>query len=339
MNKEKKPFLIDVPVKINIWIRKELQLKQFDIIRNARPSTLFIQSDGGRTEDEVAIINECRDYIDSHIDWDCTVHRFYEEKNNGLYAMAKKVSRYIWERVDRCIFLEDDDIPAVSFFRFCAEMLERYKDDTRIQGISGFNPLGVYSVASSDYFFSGETNPWGTATWKRSIDLLYSEKFEYIDDDYAKKILKREFSRWQYKYFLTCAKGGNVDGHIPWGEYYKGLSRVTQNALYISPKYNLVSNHGCGDDATHSSQYLTLSKEEQNLYYSNTYELSFPLKHPKYVMRDSSFEKKVQKKSGFGHPLIRLRRRFVKILKTVRYTGISGLLFKYKKKKRNRNER
>lgn len=42
-------FLIDVPVRINIWIRPECQKRQFDIIKKARPSILFLSSDGGRT--------------------------------------------------------------------------------------------------------------------------------------------------------------------------------------------------------------------------------------------------------------------------------------------------
>lgn len=38
-----KPYLVDVPVKINIWIRPECQKRQFEIIKQARPSILFVQ--------------------------------------------------------------------------------------------------------------------------------------------------------------------------------------------------------------------------------------------------------------------------------------------------------
>lgn len=48
MKMDKKPWLVDVPVKVNIWIRPECQRKQFEALKQARPSILFIQSDGGR---------------------------------------------------------------------------------------------------------------------------------------------------------------------------------------------------------------------------------------------------------------------------------------------------
>ena len=40
INPDVKPFLVDVPVKTNIWIRPNCQRKQFEIIKKARPSVL-----------------------------------------------------------------------------------------------------------------------------------------------------------------------------------------------------------------------------------------------------------------------------------------------------------
>ena len=42
-----KPYLVDVPVGVNIWIRPECQEKQFEVLKKARPSILFLISDGG----------------------------------------------------------------------------------------------------------------------------------------------------------------------------------------------------------------------------------------------------------------------------------------------------
>lgn len=55
--------------------------------------------------------------------------------------MGNKVAEYIWKHVNRCIFLEDDQIPSVTFFHFCSELLEKYKDDERIEMICGNNVL------------------------------------------------------------------------------------------------------------------------------------------------------------------------------------------------------
>ena len=334
-----KEYLVDVPVKINIWIRKECLRKQFEVIRQARPKVLFIQSDGGRNDYEWEIINYNRKMIDDGIDWKCNVFRIYEDKNLGLYAMWRKSYELVWTNVDRCIFLEDDDVPAVSFFRFCKELLDLYENDYRIQGICGYNPLGVYNEVSSDYFFTGEFNQWGIATWKRSVSLINDNNFRYINDDYVKKLMKLHLGNYVYNRAIKCAKEGKIDGHVPGSEFFRGLSRATQNALYIFPKRNMISNHGCGDDSVHSSDYLTLSREEQALFYSKVYEIDRDIIHPDYVIRDILFEEMARKCSGFGHPITRCKRRLIKFFKILRFQGVQGIKKKIRKIIINRNEK
>lgn len=100
-----KEYLVDVPVKIKIWVREDCQKKQFEIIKLARPSIVFVQSDGGRNEEEWKSINANRYMIDNGIDWNCKVYKLYENVNDGLYAMNQKTISLIWDKVDRCIFL------------------------------------------------------------------------------------------------------------------------------------------------------------------------------------------------------------------------------------------
>jgi len=179
-NNEIKSFLVDVPVKVNIWTRPSCQRRQFEVIKQARPSILILQSDGGRNESEWVAILENRRIYDKEVDWECTIHRLYEDHNNGMYAMAKKTAQFIWSHYDRCVFLEDDHIPAVSFFRFCAELLERYKDDTRVNLICGANQIEKNKDCTSDYFFSRASCISGIATWKRVID-NWGQDFAYAE--------------------------------------------------------------------------------------------------------------------------------------------------------------
>ena len=113
-----KPYLVDVPVKVNVWIRPDCQRKQFEVLAKARPSILFVISDGGRTAKEQETILENRKLFDECVDWDCKIFRLYEDKNQGMYTMISKMHQLIWSKVDRCIFLEDDLIPSISFFRY-----------------------------------------------------------------------------------------------------------------------------------------------------------------------------------------------------------------------------
>ena len=77
-----KPFLVDVPVLILFFNRPQQLSQVFEQVRNARPSKLFLYQDGPRGEHDLPGIKACREVTDQ-IDWDCKVHRMYQEKNYG----------------------------------------------------------------------------------------------------------------------------------------------------------------------------------------------------------------------------------------------------------------
>lgn len=321
-----KQYLVDVAVQTTIWIRPELQAKQFEVIKKARPRILFIQSDGGRNKEEWDKINESRKMYEESIDWDCTVYKIYSDQNNGMYSMYFKMLDFVWSKVDSCIFMEDDIVPSVSFFSFCKEMLERYKDDMRVFGISGYNILGEYGDEKYDYFFCGMPSSWGYATWRHKDMIMYDYK-AYFEDQYVLKLMKHLLSKIHYHQALDCKENGKVYNHPPGPEFVKNISRATQNALFIIPRKNMVSNLGCIDGSTHAQNYRILTKTEKELFNSKTYEIEI-IRHPKFVIRDIIYEKKFTKKCGNGYPLIRLYRRIIKAIKTMRYEGLRFLIKK-----------
>ena len=113
-----KPFLVDVPVLILFFNRPQQLSQVFEQVRNARPSKLFLYQDGPRGEHDLPGIKACREVTDQ-IDWDCKVHRMYQEKNYGCDPSEYISQKWAFSMVDKCIVLEDDDVPSVSFFTFC----------------------------------------------------------------------------------------------------------------------------------------------------------------------------------------------------------------------------
>lgn len=307
---DKKPYLVDVPVRVNIWIRPECQRKQFEVLKQARPSIMFLQSDGGRNDKEWEAININRKIFDEEVDWDCTIYKIYEDINNGLYTMSKKVKEIIWNKVDRCIFLEDDHIPSVSFFQFCAEMLEKYKDDERIHMICGNNVFGTYPDAEPyDYFFTQNGwSIWGTATWKRTIDREYP--LEYADNEYIKRCIKANVTDFWYKKVEGYCNGKLVDNHVPGSEYYNAINSALYHRLSIVPTRNMIKNIGIiGEHVNFSGK-----KEEDIPSYFNqrTYEIDFPIKHPKYIIDDKDFGKKYEELLGHKVGKFRLTKKRLK---------------------------
>lgn len=327
----KKQYLVDVPVRINIWVRPECQRRQFEVLKQARPSIIFLQSDGGRNSKEWEIIKEHRRMFDLEIDWECKVHKIYEEKNLGMYAMGTKVEKYIWEHVDRCIFLEDDYIPAISYFRFCAELLEKYKDDKRIGMISGNNVFTEYPDAGQyDYFFS-ETgwSIWGTATWK---DRMENQVFPlpYHNNVYIKNCLKNSLSAFWYNKVKGYCNGSLVDGHLPGSEYYYAVNSVLYHRLSIIPTKNMINNIGIQGAHAHVSKH----KGDAQFFNLPTFEIEFPMHHPEYVIDDKKFGLMYAKK--LGHSQTEVDLFFKRAQQAVRLLFNGTLLTHLQRKRSNK---
>lgn len=312
-------FLVDLPVCINIWIRPECQRRQFEVIRQAKPSVLFLISDGGRTDAEWQAILENRRLYDEGIDWDCTVYKLYERQNQGMYAEAKRFHELVWSKVDRCAFLEDDVLPSVSFFRYCAELLERYKDDLRVNVICGMNHLGVWENVQSDYFFSRQGSIWGYAMWKRTYEQYYD--FAYMQDPYVMDCLRQRTRRNAKIWNRICgyAKNPAYEGHPPFTEYYFELSMYLQNQLQVIPKYNLISNIGCTGDAAHATELALMPRALRRIFNMKTYELDFPLHHARYVLPDVAYEKKRNEILAYNCPWRSKVRGIERILLGIRH--------------------
>ena len=324
-----KEYLTNVPVKINIWIRPKCQKLQFDVIKQARPNILFIVSDGGRTKEEQEIILSNRKLIEEGIDWNCEVHKIYEDNNNGIYTMERKAGKYIWNRVDRCVFLEDDQIPSVSYFRYCAELLEKYKDDTRVCMICGMNHLDVYKDVPSDYFFSSAGSIWGCALWKRTVEKF---NFRNIHDPYYYNLLKNitKNNKIFWKQFNGYLQHSIFDGHKAGGEFWLSFIANTENQYLIVPKYNLISNIGYEETGLHAHGLHKMPASIRKVFNLPTHELSFPLKHPSFFIPDNIYEQKVKKIMGWTFTT-KILRIFETIILRVRYFDFSFLKKYYQK--------
>ncbi len=304
-----KEYLVDVPVTVLLWIRPDAQRRQFEIIKQARPSTLLIMSDGGRTEEEKALIEQNRKMYETEVDWDCTIYRYYSDVNLGTYGSIKAMHAFVWSHVDRSIFLEDDILPSVSFFRYCAELLEKYKDDTRIYGICGMNHEGISEPVNTDYFFSRYGSIWGHAFWKRTYEQYYDDAFK--NDPYTLSLIEEAASKTipaHKAQIQSVAESGMYDGHYPGGEFYMNFMIYGQHQMLIIPKRNMITNIGCDPSAAHASDINNLPKGIRRVFNMERYELTFPLKHPHYVFPDTRYEKVRNRIMGFGHPLVTLYR-------------------------------
>lgn len=319
---------IDTPIMILFFNRPDVLKDLFQWVRKVQPKDLFLVQDGpreGNPTDKEKIL-ECQKVVEN-IDWECNVRRNYSPVN--LTCDHREFTGIDWcfEQVDRLIILEDDCLPSVSFYDFCGELLEKYKDDERVHMISGFNRINHYADSPYDYVFSKTSAGIGWATWRRSWNAV-----RYINDN---KVVENEE---EYKYNNDRMNENTIKGNenlISVIEKSKALNqklgRITSweklvggaaellSALTITPTKNLIKYNGITEDATHCySDTMLLTKKVRKMLTQGAYELETPIKHPPYVLRDKAFEELDRKAFLQKSKLLKKFELFLNVIKAGR---------------------
>lgn len=160
---------LNTPVAFIIFNRPDTTRRVFEMIRQAQPPKLLVIADGAR-ENHPSDRQNCAAAkgIIAEVDWDCEVTTNYSDRNLGCRDRLASGLNWVFEQVPEAIILEDDCLPHSSFFRFCEEMLLKYRNDNRIMHIGGNNFQMQKSRTNDSYYFSRYNHCWGWASWGRA---------------------------------------------------------------------------------------------------------------------------------------------------------------------------
>ena len=122
---------------------------------------------------------------------------------------------WVFEQVEEAIILEDDCLPHPTFFRYCQELLEKYRNDTRIMMISGDNFQFGRNKTEYSYYFSRYTHVWGWATWKRSWS-LFDESMQTWPELRDQRWLEHLFCNQQIETYWYNKFQGVYIGYRDW---------------------------------------------------------------------------------------------------------------------------
>lgn len=276
-----------VPILFLSFNRPEHTRRTLDRIRAAAPARLYVHCDGPRRDKpgETERVAAVREIIRNGVDWDCSVKTLYRDTNFGLRAGVYDAISWFFREEPFGVVLEDDCLPDLSFFPFCAELLERYADHPQIMHIGCSNLAERFTAKQADsYVFSRFSFVWGWASWRRawermSVDLEDLEAYtaqhrvqEFISDPAAQAYIlnkfqvtrRKENNSWAYAWFYSILKN---------------------NGLCIVPSINLIQNTGVGEvGATH-----TTTSNKSAMLEAKT--MQFPLRHPNDFAVDPLLEK------------------------------------------------
>lgn len=263
------------PVAFCIFNRPDLTRQVFVEIAKAQPRTLYLIGDGPRNNrpGERELVEQSRQVV-SQIDWPCHVETNFSDHNLGCKQRMATGIDWAFQQSEELIILEDDCLPTPSFFYYCEQLLNRYRNDDRIMMISGDN-FQPHRRTENSYYFSRWPHIWGWASWRRAWS-RFDVGIKTWPQVKSSRQLKSVFaSRQEYNYWealLDRQYAGEIDTwDFPWA-----YACWTNNGVTILPETNLVSNLGFSPNATHTTDIAS------NLANLPTEDLN-ALIHPKSV--------------------------------------------------------
>jgi hypothetical protein len=290
-------FNLKTPVAFIIFNRPETTKRVFAEIAKARPPKLLVIADGPRADhpDDAEKCAATHAIIDG-VDWDCEVLTNYSDVNLGCKHRVSSGLDWVFNTVEEAIILEDDCLPNPTFFQFCEEMLEKYRDDERIAMISGDNFQFGKKRTEYSYYFSRYPHIWGWASWRRvwnNYDVDMKMWPEIRDGGWLQDLLrdKKVMRFWNSKFDAVYRR------KIDTWDYQWVFSRWINNELAILPNVNLVSNIGFGPEAAHTKHRNRFSELE-------TEAIIFPISHPFYVIRDHIADNITEKNEFSGQTIL-----------------------------------
>ncbi len=277
--------------------------KAVDIVKRIaqiQPSKIYLLADHGRNDIEKEQAEECRRKVENEITWECEVVKNYATENRGVYENIGEGAKWVLRREKWAIFLEDDNLPELSFFPFCREMLEKYEEDNRILWICGTNYLGDYRPVSGDsYVFTRHMLPCGWASWGSKFEKYYDGKMmlfndygvqQNIGDVYLDKRLYVQYKgSWTGEYLRI--KNGRKP--VSW-DYQMDFSIKANNLFGICPCKNQIKNIGVDEFSIHGGSSFQ-QKMTKRFCGMESYPIEFPLQHPAALLIDKTFERRVGK--------------------------------------------
>jgi len=210
------------------------------IIRN-RPSKLYVACDGPRDPAEAEVVAATQRAVVSAADGAVEVATLFRDRNLGCKRAVEEGISWFLSHESEGIIIEDDCIPSASFFEFCDEMLERYRDEPRVMHISGY----CHEPGDGGYRFSQFPAVWGWATWRRAW-AHYPEDLPAMTSSHRRALRAAFTSNEERDYFVQ--RWDQVSkGHLDTWDFSWSYALLSRQGLAVQPSRNLVRNIGVGD--------------------------------------------------------------------------------------------
>lgn len=252
----------EIPVTLFIFKRVDCTLKIIERLRKVQVKKIYLIADAGRNLDEQLEVEKCRNSVLKAIDWNCEVIQNFADTNRGVYKNIGLGADWVFQHEEMAIFLEDDNLPEVTFFDYCAEMLRKYEDNEQVFWICGTNYLeDIDENGHSSYFFTKSLLPCGWASWSKKYRKYYDKDFgRFLSAEGRGEFKKSYTNRWLYlqqklSIDTEILRARLGLGYASWD--YQVVSTIRCNKLFgIMPSRNQIKNIGVDAMSIHGGNSM-----------------------------------------------------------------------------------
>ncbi len=291
-----------------IFKRPDLTERLMEILGRVKPPRLYVAADGprpGRGEEALcAAARECA----AKAGWPCEVFTDYSAENLGAGHRVATAITWFFKTEEEGIIVEDDCIPDDTFFRYCEELLERYREDERVMVVSGYRGPAAPRPGAPSYSFSKYPVTWGWATWRRAWkhhDINLTKLPEWETYKRSARFRENCFNEQERRLWIRDAERAlsELDAwDIQWL-----LICWMRGGLCIVPARSLIQNFGLRADGTH------LTDDIFGIHKKPASPMRWPLTHPDAVAVDAAFDRETWFK--MYRPPTFLQRVYTKIVR------------------------
>ncbi len=242
-----------VDVAVFVYNREEHAMRTLKALAKndlAPETAVHVFSDGPKREEDVEKVERIRKMA-SEIKGFRSVELISRRENYGLARNIIEGVSMIAADCGRVIVLEDDLVTNRYFLRFMNDALERYRDEPRVTGITGFSHFSDdLEYPRESYFNTLTGTSWSWATWSDRWD-----DFDPVCADWVRMkedaALRRAFNYDNtYDFYKIMKMQQTGEGTDSWAiRWY--WSNFRKNGLILSPARSLVKNVGWDGSGVH----------------------------------------------------------------------------------------
>ena len=147
----------------------------------------------------------------------------------------------------------------------------------------------------------------------------WDREYKFLDDEFSMKQLDALIRQRGYRKDFIKMCRDHRDSGSPQFESVFWATMLFNSGMAIMPAKNMINNVGASPDSTHYSEFKTMPRRLKKLFTMKRHELKFPLKHPRYVIEEAGYWKRMYKANGWGYPMVKAGRSLEELWLNIRY--------------------